>query len=155
MIGEQVTDYESCGRPVSAHCGHREHRRGRAACLARRMDVTRFTYVGPPPYAGALAQDLEAQGISVDYQPPMETKDVASAMSAVAVVFAATGPIKDIISSVRAFKVRFAGTRVEGLPDDEGPSLRERLGRLDELKADGTITADEHAQQRARILGEL
>jgi len=119
------------------------------------MDATRFTYIGPPPYAGALAQELETQGLSVDYQPPMETKDLASAMSAVAVVFAATGPIKDIVSSVRAFKAAFAGTRVEGLPDDEGPSLRERLAHLDELKADGAITADEHAQQRARILDEL
>jgi len=53
----------------------------------------------------------------------METKDLALAMSAVAVVFAATGPIKDIVSSVSAFKARFANARVEGLPDDEGPSL--------------------------------
>lgn len=119
------------------------------------MDVTRFTYIGPPAYAGALAQELEAQGLSVDYQPPMETKDLALTMSAVAVVFAATGPIKDIVSSVSAFKARFAGARVEGLPDDEGPSLRERLADLDELTADGAITPDEHAQQRARILGEL
>jgi hypothetical protein len=29
------------------------------------------------------------------------------------------------------------------------------LAHLDGLNADGTITADEHAEQRARILGEL
>jgi hypothetical protein len=29
------------------------------------------------------------------------------------------------------------------------------VAHLDQLKADVTITADEHAQQRARILGEL
>lgn len=124
-------------------------------CLACGMDVTRFTYIGPPAYAVALAQKLEAQGLSVDYQPPMETKDLASAMSAVAVVFAATGPLKDILSGVRSFKARFAGARVEGLPEDEGPSLRERLAHLDELKTDGVITPDEHAHQRARILDEL
>jgi hypothetical protein len=76
-------------------------------------------------------------------------------MSVVAVVFAATGPVKDIVAGVRTFTARFAGTRVEGLPDGEEPSVQERLAHLDELKADGTITADEHAQQRARILGEL
>jgi len=119
------------------------------------MDVTRFTYIGAPAYAGALAQELEAQGLSVDYQPPMETKDFASAMSVVAVLFAATGPIQDIVSSVHAFTNRFAGTRVEGLPDDERLSLRERLAQLDALKTDGVITADEHVEQRARILGEL
>jgi hypothetical protein len=119
------------------------------------MDATSFTYIGRPAYAGALAQELETRGVSVDYQPPIETKDVASAMSVVAVVFAATGPVKDIVAGVRAFTSRFTGTRVEGLPDDEGPSLQERLARLDGLKTDGTITADEHAQQRARILGEL
>ncbi len=123
--------------------------------MAHRMDATRFTYIGPPAYAGALAQELEARGLPVDYEPPVETKDLALAMSAVAVVFAATGPIKDIVSSVSAFKARFANARVEGLPDDEGPSLRERLADLDELEADGVISADEHAQQRARILGEL
>jgi hypothetical protein len=71
------------------------------------------------------------------------------------VVFAVTGPMKDIVAGVRAFTKRFAGTRVEGLPLDEGPSLQERLARLDELTADGMITEEEHAQQRARILGEL
>jgi hypothetical protein len=34
-------------------------------------------------------------------------------------------------------------------------SIQERLARLDELNADGTITAEEHAEQRARILGGL
>jgi hypothetical protein len=45
------------------------------------MDATRFTYVGPPTYASALAQELEAQGFSVGYQPAIETKDLAAAMS--------------------------------------------------------------------------
>jgi hypothetical protein len=119
------------------------------------MDTTRFTYIGRPAYAHALAEELESRGSSVSYQPPVETKDFASAMAAAAVVFAATGPVKDIVAGVRAFTARFAGTRVEGLPDDGTPSIEERLGRLDELKADRTITEQEHAQERARILGEL
>ncbi len=119
------------------------------------MDATRFTYVGRPAYAGALAQELESRGLSVDYQPPVETKDFASAMAVVAVAFAVTGPMKDIVAGVRAFTTRFAGTRVEGLPEAEGLSFQERLARLDELKADGTMTAEEHSEQRARILGEL
>ncbi len=119
------------------------------------MDITHFTYHGRPAYAHTLAQELESRGVSVHYQPPIETKDFASAMSVVAVAFAVTGPMKDIVAGVRGFKARFADARVEGLPDDGTPSLEERLGRLDELKADGTITEEEHAQQRARVLGEL
>lgn len=119
------------------------------------MDTTRFTYIGPPAYAGALAQELEAQGLSADYEPPVETKDAATAMAAVAVAFAVTGPLKDILAGVRAFRSRFAGTQIQGLPDEERPSVRERLAQVDELLADGVISADEHSQQRMRILDEL
>jgi len=119
------------------------------------MDTTRFTYIGRPAYAGSLAQQLETRGLSVRYRPPVETKDFGSSMAVVAVAFAVTGPMKDIVAGVRGFKARFADARVEGLPDDGTPSLEERLGRLDKLKADGTITEEEHAQQRARVLGEL
>lgn len=119
------------------------------------MDTTRFTYIGPPAYAGALAQELESHGLSADYQPPFETKDAATAMAAVAVVFAVTGPIKDVLAGVRAFTARFQGTRVEGLPDQERRGVAERLADVDKLLADGAISTDEHAQQRARILGEL
>jgi hypothetical protein len=121
----------------------------------RGMDVTRFTYIGPPALAGALAKELETRGLSVRYRPPVETKDLATTMTAVELPFTVIGSIQGIVLGVRAFKARFTGTRVEGLPDDESPSLRERLARLDELKADGTITAEEHSEQRARILGEL
>jgi len=63
--------------------------------------------------------------------------------------------MKDIVSAVRAFQARFAGTRIEGLPDVDGPTIGERLTRLDQLRTDGVITAEEHAQQRERILREL
>lgn len=123
------------------------------------MDVIRLTYSGRPAYASALAQELETRGLSVDYRPPIETKDLATAMNAVSIVFSVTGSIGSIPvikSAVRAFKARFADTRVEGLPDDDGGlSIPERLARVDELKADGTITEEEHATQRANIIGEL
>jgi len=76
-------------------------------------------------------------------------------MAAVSVILAATGPVSDIVATVRAFTRQFAGTRVEGLPDEGGSSVRERLGQLDQLHADGVITEAEHAQQRTRILGDL
>lgn len=119
------------------------------------MDSTRFTYVGPPAYAGALAQELQTRGLSADYDPPVETKDLATAMAAVNVVFAVTGSLGDIVARVRAFTSRFAGTRVEGLPDEERHSLRKRLADVDELLAEGVINSDEHSAYRARILGEL
>ena len=50
---------------------------------------------------------------------------------------------------------RFPGTRVEGLPDDRPPSVRERLTQLDELRADKIIDEAEYAEQRARILADL
>ena len=119
------------------------------------MDRTRFTYIGPPAYAGDLAQELQNRGLSADYEPPFETKDLATAMAAVSVVFAVTGSVGDILAGVRAFRSRFSGTQVEGLPDEGRPKLRKRLADVDELLADGVITPDEQSAQRARILGEL
>jgi len=125
-----------------------------SGCLER-MDSTRFTYVGPPAYAGALAQELEDRGLSADYKPPFETKDLATAMAAVAVVFSVTGPLGDVFDGVRAFRSRFSGTRVDGLPEEERPSVRDRLAQVDQLLADGVISAAEHSEQRARVLSEL
>jgi hypothetical protein len=119
------------------------------------MEVTRLTYIGAPAHAGALAQELEAQGLSVDYQPPIETKDVATTLNAVSLLFSVTGNIQNVVLAVHAFKARFPGSRVDGLPETEELSIQERLARVDELKADGTITEEEHAEQRARILSEL
>lgn len=119
------------------------------------MDSIRFTYIGPPAYAGALAQELQARGLAADYDPPVETKDLATAMAAVSLVFAVTGSVGDILAGVQAFRSRFPGTQVEGLPYEERPNLTRRLARVDELLAEGVIEQDEHAAQRARILGEL
>lgn len=88
------------------------------------MDSTRFTYIEPPAFAGDLAQELQTRGLSADYEPPFETKDLATAMAAVSVVFAVTGSVGDILAGVRAFRSRFSGTRVEGLPDEVRPTSR-------------------------------
>ncbi len=119
------------------------------------MTSTRFTYVGPPAYASALAQALEDQGLSADYEPPYETKDPATAMAAASVVFSVTGSLPDIVSCVRTFTSRFEGTSVQGLPVEQEQTLHERLETLDKLRDDGVITVEEHAEQRNRILGEL
>ena len=65
-----------------------------------------------------------------------------------------TGPLADVVSCVRAFTTRFAGTKVEGLPDEPGQTVQERPATVDRLLAERVIWADEHARQRARILGE-
>jgi hypothetical protein len=119
------------------------------------MTTVQLTYVGPPRFLGALAQALEEAGVSASYQPPMERKDLATVAAAVTVVLAATGPVPEIIATVRAFMTRFPGTHVEGLPDDRPPSVRQRLTQLDELRADKIIDDAEYAEQRARILDDL
>jgi hypothetical protein len=119
------------------------------------MTTIQLTYVGPPRYISALAQALEKEGISVGYQPPMETRGLATAMSAVSVALSATGPVPEIIATVRAFTSRFVGTRVDGLPDGPDQSVRERLTQLEALRADSMINEAEYAEQRARILADL
>lgn len=119
------------------------------------MTTTQFTYVGPPAYASALAQELDTQGLSADYAPPYETKDLATAMAAVSVVFSVTGSVPDIVSCVRAFTSRFEGTSVQGLPVEQEQTIQERLATVDKLLDDGAVTREEHAEQRKRILSEL
>jgi hypothetical protein len=63
--------------------------------------------------------------------------------------------VPDIVATVRQFTDRFPAARVDGVPNDLGPTIRESLPELDELLADQIITAEEHARQRDRILGEL
>ncbi len=124
------------------------------ACFAARVDTTHFIYIGPPAYASALAQELQTQGLTADYKPPFETRRrYGHGRSGCRLRI--TGPLKDILAGVRAFKSRFAGTQIDGLPDGDRPSVRERLTHVDGLLADRVITADENSQQRTRILDEL
>lgn len=137
------------------HAGSNDHLGVGAACLATQMDTTRLTYTGPAPYVSALAQELEERGLSLDYEPPFETKDMATALSAVSVLLAATGSVPDLIAGVQAFRERRPGVRIKGLPEASTPSIEQRLARLDELQAEGVISAEECVEQRVRILGEL
>jgi len=76
-------------------------------------------------------------------------------MAAVSVVFSVTGSLPEIAACVRSFTARFAGTRVEGLPAEESQTVPERLSTLDKMRDDGVISAEEHLEQRHRILGEV
>lgn len=119
------------------------------------MTATRLTYFGSPACASALAQSLEEQALVAEYAPPYETKDLATAMAAVSVIFSVTGSLPEIAGCVRAFTARFAGTRVDGLPTEETHTVQERLASVDGLRDEGAITPDEHSEQRRRILSEL
>jgi hypothetical protein len=102
-----------------------------------------------------LAQMLEEQGVSVQYAPPRETRDMTEAAAIVAVVLSATGNIHDIAVAVQRFRQRFgAAAQIEGLPEPKR-SVEERLAAVDQLLADGKISPEEHKQQRTRILNEL
>ena len=114
-----------------------------------------LTYVGPPSTLTALTQALSERGVSVEYEPPFETKDAVTALAATSVVLAVTGPLVDVREVVRWFTSRFPGTDVRGLPDDSGATIEDRLAQVDRLQADGVISADEQSAQRSRILGEI
>lgn len=125
-------------------------------CLGM-SDRMRITYIGPPPFVGELARRLEENGASVNYSPPIETKDMATAMEAVSVVLevvrdVGVGLTVDMI--VRNFEEDFRGTRVEGVPVADA-TIEDRLARLDDMLAKGLVSAEEHAEHRARILREL
>ena len=132
-------------------------RLGAPLCLASRMesDTVRLTYRGGVRGVSVLAQMLEEQGVSVRYATPRETRDMTEAAAIVVVVLSATGNIRDIAGIVQKFRQKFgADAQIEGLPESM-QSVEERLAAVDRLFADGKITAEEHAQQRTRILNEL
>ncbi len=118
--------------------------------------AVRFAYVGPASLVGDLAQTLEAAGIAVDYRPPLETKDLATALAAVSVVLTATGSVPDVVRLARAWAASRPGTRVEGFPEpQEQSSVQDRLEEIDRLLATGAVTQQERDTQRSRVLGEL
>lgn len=85
----------------------------------------------------------------------MENKDAATALAAIALVFSATGPIPDMIAAANALRRRNPRIQVDGLPAGTATSTRERLEEFEALHADGVISDEERAQQRARVLDEL
>lgn len=109
-----------------------------------------LTYQGSPAQVGALAQMLRAEGLQVDYQPPMEYKDLSVAQTVVDL--AVQGAPYLVAAVVGRFTARFGGTKIGGLPE---PGVPERLKKLEEFQAQGVITAEEYAEQRKRILDEL
>lgn len=118
-------------------------------------DTVRLTYQGSAPFVGALAQMLEEEGVSAQYTPPVEIRDMTGALAIVAVVLSVTGNIHDIAAAVQKFRQKFgAHAQIEGLPEPK-QSMEERLAAVDRLHDDGKITPEEHAQQRTRILNEL
>jgi hypothetical protein len=120
------------------------------------MDTIRFTYVGPAGSAGALAQDLRNRGFSVDYEEPIEQKQLPPAVEYIPVLFSVTGPmLPGVIAGVRRITKRFKGSHVEGLPTEDSLSVEERLAYVDQLRSEAMITEEEYARERARILGEL
>ena len=101
-----------------------------------------------------LAQMLEEQGVSVQYAPPRETRDMTEAAGIVVVALSVTGDIDDIAAAVQLFSQKFGSdAQIEGVPEPK-QSVEERLAAVDQLLADGKITPEEHAQQRTRILNE-
>jgi len=83
-------------------------------------DIIKLTYFGPPATVGYLAQLLKEQGISVEYDPPIEYKD--DFIREVAVVLTAEGALAVLSAGVKGavseLQRRFPGTRVEGVPND-------------------------------------
>lgn len=112
-----------------------------------------LTYTGPPALVGALADELSSQGVTCDYTPPIEYKDMALALAAVSVALAATGPLPQIVAGVRAFTRQFGNTSVSGLP--ALTTVQDRLADVERLFADGDISRAERDEQRRRILDEL
>ena len=112
-------------------------------------------YQGPPALAGVLAQGLEDEGVDVDYEPPLETRDFGTALAIASVVLAATGNLGDIFTAVRKFRQRFGKSGAEVRMLDDRGGVEERLRKLDDLHAEQVISDQEYEDQRARILGEI
>ena len=122
-------------------------------------DVIKLTYEGPPALAGFFAQLLREEGLTVNYEPPDESRVLPETLLVeAAMVFAITGPLPwpAIWDAVKRFGASRLGrgANISGPPELEMPT-EDRLAMLDRLLEQGTITEEEHAEHRARILGEL
>ena len=122
-------------------------------------DVIKLTYEGPPALAGFFAQLLREEGLTVNSEPPDESRVLPETLLVeAAMVFAITGPLPwpAIWDAVKRFGASRLGrgANISGPPELEMPT-EDRLAMLDRLLEQGTITEEEHAEHRARILGEL
>jgi hypothetical protein len=122
-------------------------------------EITELVYEGPTAFVGLLRQMLREEGLTVSYEPPEEGRDLDGAAQLASVVLGVTGPLwPSIWRGVKRFRA-FVSKR--GIPATvQGPAeleqtTEERLATLERLLEEGTITAEEHAEQRRRILEEL
>ena len=123
-------------------------------CLASRMepDTVRLTYRGGVRGVSMLAEMLEERGVSVQYAPPRETRDMTEAAAIVVVVLSATGNIHDIAAAVQKFRQKFGACSNRG-------SAGRRSGRATGGCRSAARRREDHprrhAQRGTRILNEL
>ena len=82
------------------------------------MPGRRITYKGAAPFAGALVQVLNEEGVEVEWTSPPEARDVLGALEAVVVSLVATGAYDAIKAGVNRFRRRFPESSVV-IEDDE------------------------------------
>jgi hypothetical protein len=149
-----------CGRcplPLGRELCSSLHQHRSAWLIAMADDVIELTYEGDPAFAGFFAQKLREEGLTVSCELPEESRDWTAAATLVGVVFTITGPVWPAIwNAVKKFKASRLGqgAKISGPPELE-MSTEDRLAMLDKLLKQGAITEEEHAEHRARILGEL
>ena len=122
-------------------------------------EVTVLTYEGSPFDVDLFAELLREEGLTVAYELPQLLEEVRleGAWEIATVVMSVTGPLWPAVwTAIKRFKASRFGQRAEisGPPELE-LSTEDRLALLDRLRDQGTITEEEHAKQRSRILSEI
>jgi hypothetical protein len=122
-------------------------------------DVINLTYGGSLFDVDLFAELLREEGLTVAYELPQlsEEERTEGPWEIATVVMSVTGPLWPAVwTAIRRFKASRLGQR----PEISGPpelelSTEDRLALLDRLRDRGKISEEEHAQHRARILGDL
>jgi hypothetical protein len=122
-------------------------------------DVINLTYGGSLFDVDLFAELLREEGLTVAYELPQlsEEERTEGPWEIATVVMSVTGPLWPAVwTAIRRFKASRLGQRAEisGPPELE-LSTEDRLALLDRLRDRGKISEEEHAQHRARILGDL
>ena len=122
-------------------------------------EVTVLTYEGSLFDVALFAELLRDEGLTVAYElpQPSEEERLEAALEIATVVMSVTGPLWPAVwTAIKRFEASRLGQRAEisGPPELE-LSTEDRLALLDRLRDQGTITEEEHAKQRSRILSEI
>jgi hypothetical protein len=122
-------------------------------------DVINLTYGGSLFDVDLFAELLREEGLTVAYELPQlsEEERTEGPWEIATVVMSVTGPLWPAVwTAIRRFKASRLRQRAEisGPPELE-LSTEDRLALLDRLRDRGKISEEEHAQHRARILGDL